>query len=297
MHPAKKHAKRSDAPAIYTTPRIKNATPIPYARKDSWSISLTSVVKLCYLRSVMRISKSFARGKTNHYPKHRAHHNLVQQHLVYPASAMPRGSHSPFTDCQTKGRTGILHSYQVDRHHQIGQSQPVVCPRLAQNKAANVERDEGFGEATCISRVKRDLPLQMELARTGSVGVTHAETTRDSRNVKPGTIPHMSKPVTSQPHVMTGRRSTKSDSHCFLIYCLGRLTPVNKTCRPMMMRASCMVKSRNVSRSSLNQAKGFKMLATSGPKMIPVIHDGTASAEISSEAGLRTDVEDFFKVE
>ena len=121
--------------------------------------------------------------------------------------------------------------------------------------------------------------MQIEFARTGSVGTIQAAMTSDSRKLKSGIRPQTSSPIKSQPRVMIGKRTMKSESHSVLIYFLGKLAPLKKTWMPMMIRDRWSVKSKRVCWSLLNHSDGLMRFAHSGPKMTPAIVEGTASAK------------------
>lgn len=77
--------------------------------------------------------------------------------------------------------------------------------------------------------VMRDVPLQIELAKTGSVGTIHAAMTKHSRKLKPGIRPQTSNPTSIQPRVMMGKRAMKRENHSVLMYCFGIFAPLKKT--------------------------------------------------------------------
>jgi len=69
----------------------------------------------------------------------------------------------------------------------------------------------------------------MELAKTGSVGVTQLPITRLSRKVRPGIKAHTNNPQMNQAVVITGPTRMMSERHSLKRYALGKAMPVNRT--------------------------------------------------------------------
>jgi hypothetical protein len=119
----------------------------------------------------------------------------------------------------------------------------------------------------------------MLFANTGSVGVTHAPTTKHSKKFNPGIKPQISRLVTNHADTIMGPSSVARLTHSFLKYALGRAMPVKRTCTPMTIRVIWNVNSFSASFSSTldapdaewdTQLPGEKTSATSGPNMMPV---------------------------
>jgi hypothetical protein len=118
-------------------------------------------------------------------------------------------------------------------------------------------------------------PLQIELARTGSVGVTHAPMIRLSKNVKPGINAHTSKLQMNQATDITPDNSVVKLIHSRLRYALGSDIPVNSTWIAMTIRVNWWVR---YSGSSVHFS-GEKMSAPIGPNAIPANTASSASAD------------------
>ena len=87
-----------------------------------------------------------------------------------------------------------------------------------------------------LVRVSGVLPQEIELASTGSVGVTQAPMTRLSRNVRPGMRPHTRRLVMNQAVVIIGPSNVARLFHSRAQYFAGKEMPVKRTWMPMTTR-------------------------------------------------------------
>lgn len=128
-----------------------------------------------------------------------------------------------------------MYKDEVNPNVQERVSEPIVRSRLSKDDISHMQWNVLLGKSSCRNRSFSDgfailttgfhSPLQIELASTGSVGVTHAPMTRHSRYVKPGIKPHMSRLVTNQAKSMTGPRSVTRLSHSRRRYAFGNAIP------------------------------------------------------------------------
>lgn len=131
--------------------------------------------------------------------------------------------------------------------------------------------------------------MQMEFARTGSVGVTHEPITSASRNVRLGMKAQTRRAETNQAQVMTGMRRTNRLSFCLQQYAFGSEMPVKRTWIAMTIRETWKDRASRLCWSLPTQRNGLKISAPTGPKAIPMSRATRGSAVLVSEEGAGCD--------
>lgn len=175
-------------------------------------------------------------NKTNNGTDDHREKNLVQHNVIEPALLgwVLITTLSPFANGATDivdWVVGAMNQDEVKRHEQERESKAVVGTGFSNNNVANRQRDIFLSEAPCPLAVYQKLhsPLQIELASTGSVGVTHEPIASDSRYVSPGMRAQMKRAVINHAAVMTGSSRVVRLMRSRQRYAFGREIPVNRT--------------------------------------------------------------------
>ena len=114
------------------------------------------------------------------------------------------------------GMTRCFDEDKVQSDVQERETEPVVCTGFCENDVPHMQWDMLLRESTYIGKHRAmDVysPLQIELASTGSVGVTQLPITRLSRKVRPGINKYIKLPHTNQAIVITGPTRIRRDRH------------------------------------------------------------------------------------
>lgn len=120
-----------------------------------------------------------------------------------------------------------------------------------------------------------NLPLTIELDRTGSVGVTHAAIANECRKLRLGTNPQMMNPLHSHIAVMPGPRRSARLLHSRYRYLLGSCTPASTNCTPSTSRVKYNVILARFSGDPPAYSKGLTKFVAWGEKRIPAKKDIT----------------------